>query len=221
MSEEKVKAESRQLFEWVSVIELKDLPDTNGIYIVRNQDKSIYEMYYDELSPTKFHYLNANRQKTENVIYSWKFIKEWLKPIQSSLKEDTDLPDWEDLKTDILQQYSDSKFNMPMPFSYNQLYAAMEEYFVQKTELLAPSSLTPKSIKDSEGWISVNDRLPYIKNDIGYEVIVCFGEEQDRGLSIFYKSKFYLAVTWSEEGPNSDEYPNVTHWQPLPKAPEK
>lgn len=77
----------------------------------------------------------------------------------------------------------------------------------------------PESITNSEGWVSVEDRLPFIKNDIGYEVIVCFGGEQDRGLSIFYKSKFYLAVTWSEEGPNSDEYPNVTHWQPLPAPP--
>lgn len=44
--------------------------------------------------------------------------------------------DWEDLKTVVLEQYSDSRFALAMPFSYNNLYAAMEEYYVQKTELL-------------------------------------------------------------------------------------
>lgn len=74
-------SQERELFELVKASDENDLPKGNGIYIVRNQDNSIYEMYFDKSSPTKFHYLNSARQKTENVIYSWKFIKEWLKPI--------------------------------------------------------------------------------------------------------------------------------------------
>lgn len=137
---------SKQLYEFVKASEEKDLPDTNGIYIVRNQDKSIYEMYFDKSSPTKFHYLNSARQKAENVIYSWKFVAEWLKPIK-------------------IEHLSEQKVS-------EQLTAYIHEI----DSLRGINRELGEKIEQGNGWISCDDRLPPQNRDVLSIETDAFGE---------------------------------------------
>lgn len=61
---------------WVKTKER--LPERNGHYITRDTNYHVQEFCFDNSSPTKWHYLNEVRQKTNNVVLHKESIVEWL-----------------------------------------------------------------------------------------------------------------------------------------------
>lgn len=101
-------------------------------------------------------------------------------------------------------------------------------YYDAPSMLLSNKQVTIIVSGEVMEWISVKDKLPEpvldsVGNELGTIVIVC-----DNGLvdvAIYYKNtlwdkqNYWIVAATSCSDYGSDELLNVTHWMPLPEAP--
>lgn len=142
--------ESRQLFEWVTLEDY--FPTEKGWYILKCLLPSVYKvvLYNPDWDSVK-RFEEATGYENKNL--------KWLKTIQSSLKEETDLHqqvidhirnyklfDWDEALSDNEMSLLEDMF-----MSFNPLCPPGSIGFEeQKRHIEKLSSLTPKSIRDSE-----------------------------------------------------------------------
>lgn len=82
-------------------------------------------------------------------------------------------------------------------------------HLIHRTPTINPEDLYPK-------WISVKDRLP----EVGEDVLVCDARETEGFVSMWNFRKLNKTLFWSDTTGMWRELDEVTHWKPLPKAPE-
>jgi hypothetical protein len=83
----------------------------------------------------------------------------------------------------------------------HEIYEAMEEY------------------ANTSKWISVEDRLPELDvNYNGLSVNVLLFTDDNDFIAGYYS---FNNKQWYCSSPNNDRIEYITHWQPLPNAPEK
>ena len=75
------------------------------------------------------------------------------------------------------------------------------------------------TIAPAPQWISVTERLP--KEDGDLYIVTAYNEEIWWNRVVVLCAEYYRGSwTWNENGREWDLTDSVTHWMPLPKAPE-